>query len=460
MATAEQLLAVGPLDGRYADKVQPLGEIVSEFGLIKYRVAVEAGWLAALTSGIIPRLPDVEPVRGLAQDDLSALTDNFSIEDALAVKKIERTTNHDVKAVELWMRDRLQNHPVWRDYLELIHFGMTSEDANNLSFAMMLKDARDKVIVPNLASITEAFDEKATTHANVPMLARTHGQPATPTTLGKEMAVFAKRLDSSKDRLGRVAMLGKFNGASGNYNAVTVAYPDVEWPWVSQKFVESLGFIFNHTTTQIEPHDWMSVYFNELALSNTILTDAAQDIWQYISYGYFKLRVVEGETGSSTMPHKVNPIDFENAWANLGLANCILNHLAGKLPISKLQRDLSDSSAQRAIGEAFGHTTVAHASIKRGMGKIEADTAAIAEDLKDEWPVLTEAVQTVMRRYRVPDAYNIIKSATRGKPLTEEGYKDLVSSLDIPEKARQNLLKLTPQTYIGRAAHIARTAMN
>lgn len=452
MGVQEELMAVTPIDGRYAGKVEDLQPITSEYGLIQRRVAVETGWLATLGSGV---LPDVEPFSDATLRHLVATTRDFSVEDAEAVKGIEATTNHDVKAVEVWMRERFAGHPELSEHLELIHFSATSEDINNLAYAMMVRDARDDVLVPKIDAIREDLDDKAEEYAEIPMLGRTHGQAATPTTLGKEMAVFAERLDDSLTRLGDIAIFGKFNGATGNYNAAAIAYPEVNWPEVNAQFVHNLGFDTHEATTQVEPHDWLAAFCNELGLNNRIMTDAAQDIWQYISQGYFKQRIKEGEVGSSTMPHKVNPIDFENAEANLGAANATLGFLAAKLPVSRLQRDLSDSSALRTLGEAFGHTAVAHASMKRGLGKIYPDEEKIAADLSDNWPVLTEAVQTVMRRYNVEDPYGKMKEVSRGKPLTEAGYLQIVAELDIPEEAKQRLESLQPSTYTGYAAEIA-----
>lgn len=453
MGVNEQLLAIAPLDGRYADKVQALAPITSEYGLIKRRVGVEAGWLATLGSGV---LPDVDPLGQVAHDHLRQITDGFSVEDAVEVKEIERTTNHDVKAVEMWLRRELGGHDLFANYLELIHFGATSEDINNLAYAMQVRDTRDLVIQPGIDAVAIDLETKADRYASVPMLARTHGQPATPTTLGKEMRVFSERLRGSQLRLGSISILGKFNGATGNYNAVTAAYPDVDWPSVSAQFVRSLGFEFNPTTTQIEPHDWTAVFCNETALSNTIMTDLVRDMWLYISQGYFTQEVKAGEVGSSTMPHKVNPIDFENAEANFGVANATLTFLASKLPISRLQRDLSDSSAQRTFGEAFGHTLVGQQSLKKGLGKVHASPNKIAEDLNSEWSVLTEAVQTVMRRYGVQGAYDAIKAVSRGKTLSQAEYIELVDTIDVPNDAKERLRNLTPGTYLGRAVDIAR----
>lgn len=450
--TDSRLLAVSPIDGRYGEAVSDLQPILSEYGLIHRRVAVEVGWLATLGSGV---LPDVEPLGQVAQDHLHTVVEDFSVRDAQSIKAIERDTNHDVKAIELWLRNLLRSDASFRDYLELIHFGATSEDINNLAYGMQVRDTRDNVLQPRLGDIRTALEAKADAYAHVPMLSRTHGQPATPTTLGKEMRVFSERLDAHQLRLGSVAVFGKFNGATGNYNAMTFAYPEVNWPAISRQFVESLGFLFNATTTQIEPHDWVAAVASETALGNTILTDLARDIWAYISLGYFNQEAKAGETGSSTMPHKVNPIDFENAEANFGIASALLDHLARKLPISRLQRDLSDSSAQRSIGEAFGHTVIAHRALTRGLGKIHANPENIARDLDDEWSVLTEPVQTVMRRHGIQGAYEIIKAASRGKSLSKQDYLDLVESIGVPEEAKRRLRDLTPSTYIGRAAELA-----
>jgi adenylosuccinate lyase len=453
MGAREQLLAVGPIDGRYAEKVKALSPITSEFGLIQRRAAVEVGWLATLGSGI---LPDRKPLEQESLYRLSDITDSFSLVDAEQVKEIEKVTNHDVKAVENWLTEKLKDDPRFAEYLSLIHFGCTSEDITNLAYAMMLNDARNQVLVPGLHNVVADLESMAYSYGNIPMLGHTHGQPATPTTLGKEIAVFSDRIMESAEHLGSVAIIGKFNGATGNYNAVTVAYPEIDWPAVSRGFVKSLGFEFNEATTQIEPHDWIARYCNELALSNTAMTDLARDMWTYISMGYFKQRVKKNEVGSSTMPHKVNPIDFENAEANFGVANALLRHLAEKLPISRLQRDLSDSSAQRTFGEAFGHTVIAHGSLERGLGKAYPNEEKMADDLNDNWAVLTEAVQTVMRRYGIEGAYDRIKAASRGMEFSEESYHGLVESIDeLPEEAKETLRQLTPATFVGRAPEIA-----
>ncbi len=454
MGVQEELLAVTPIDGRYASKVEDLAPITSEYGLIQRRVAVEAAWLSMLGSGV---LPDVEPFSDQTQEFLGDIAPNFSVEDAAEVKAIEKETNHDVKAVELWLRRYCSGVEELEENLELIHFSATSEDINNLAYAMMVRDARDEVIVPKIDAIREDLDGKAVQYADIPMMGRTHGQPATPTTLGKEMAVFSVRLDNSLIRLGGISIEGKFNGATGNYNAAAIAYPEVDWRAVNDEFVEDrLGFDAAEITTQIEPHDWMAAFCNELGLNNRIMTDISQDMWLYISQGYFKQRVKAGEVGSSTMPHKVNPIDFENAEANLGVANAMLGYLAAKLPVSRLQRDLSDSSALRTLGEAFGHTAVAHASLLRGLGKVFPNEEKMTADLDENWSVLTEAVQTVMRRYGLDDPYGKMKEVSRGKPLGKVDYLRIVAGLDIPEEARQQLENLRPSTYTGYAAEIAR----
>jgi adenylosuccinate lyase len=455
MAELEQLLAISPVDGRYAEATSGLKPIMSEYGLMKYRVAIEAGWLATLGSGV---LPDVEPFGAESIEQLRKVSESFSPEDGLEIKAIESTTRHDVKAVELWLRQKLQagGENNFSDYLEFIHFGCTSEDINNLAYGMMLRDARDKVLLPAIDQVLDATEEMATDYANIPLLSQTHGQPATPTTLGKEMRVFSERFALHVKNLANFAIFGKFNGAAGTYGAAAVAYPEVNWPAVNKEFVERLGLVYNPVTTQIEPHDWDSRLFFELVAGNTIATDMARDIWTYISRGVFRQQVVAGEVGSSTMPHKVNPIDFENAESNFTTASDALVGLARKLPISRLQRDLSDSSSQRAIGSAFGHTLIAYKSLRRGLGKISPDTEVIARELWNEWALLGEAVQTVMRRYGVEGGYEMLKQATRGSGMDESSYFNLVRGLPIPENAKKSLLELTPWTYTGYAEQIAR----
>jgi len=455
MGMEEQLTAVTPIDGRYADQMGALPEMVSEFALIRNRVAVETGWLATLASA---NLPEYDSPGDRAIDLLDEIPRGFTVADAVAVKEIEATTRHDVKAVELWLKERLANNPVFGNYTELIHMGCTSEDINNLAYAMMMRDTRDKVVVPGLTAIQDDVTSKAHEYADIPMLARTHGQPATPTTLGKEMAVFSDRLARSVWRIGETAILGKFNGASGNYNAISFAYPEIDWMDISRRFVKHLGFTFNGVTTQIEPHDWMAELFDNVSLSNTVLIDLARDMWAYISNGTFKQQVVAGEVGSSTMPHKVNPINFENAEGNLGPANALFIHLAGKLPVSRLQRDLSDSTALRTVGEAFGHTHIAHRSILQGLRKVSPDKKRIAEELDDHWEVLTEAVQTLLRRHNVPGGYDALKDASRGETFGQVDYLRFVAGLELSRPERERLLALTPATYIGHAALIATRA--
>lgn len=456
MSELTELTAVSPLDGRYRSKVEELDLYLSEFGLIKARVQVECALLTAFTSGALPDIPDIGDE---GRKSIQKTVDDFTLENAQEIKKIESVVNHDVKAVELWLREQFAGNPYVQDYLEMIHFGVTSEDINNNAYNLMISGATDKVIVPNMESVIDVLDEKATLYADIPILGETHGQPATPTTLGKEIEVFTTRLGRSRDNLANIALTGKLNGATGNYNAMITAYPDVDWPLFSRAFIENLmggRFEFNGVTTQIEPHDSLARLFNELSVGNTQVVDLSRDMWEYISRGLFKLKVKKGETGSSTMPHKVNPIDFENAEGNAGLSTAIFQHLATKLPVSRLQRDLSDSTVLRATGEAFGHTNVALHSLNRGLGKIEPNKDKAHEELQNEWAILTEAIQTVGRKYGVEDVYNKVKDATRGKPLDREGYRLLVDSLDIPAGAKASLFELTPWTYIGLAPEIAR----
>lgn len=453
MGVREQLLAVTPLDGRDGDKVDDLRGLVSEFGLMRHRLKVEAGWLSLLNSGI---LPDVPAVGDRAHERLQCLSDNFSIEDAVEVKEIEAVNNHDVVALVNWLTKQVGELPVFRKRAELAHLGLTSEDPTNLAYAMILDELRHGILIPNIDQIAADLEAKATTWADIPMLAHTHGQPASPTTVGKEMAVFAERLRDSMTNLGRVSIKGKWNGATGNYNALTFAYPEVDWPAESRKLVESLGFEFNRATTQIESHDWMARYFHELALNNTIMTDINEDLWLYIMLKYFSLKVEDDEVGSSTMPQKVNPINDEKSEGNMGSANAVLYHLAETLPISRLQRHLSDSTVQRTIGEAMGHTLVGHIELQKGLGKISPNHKSLGEDLDDNWGVLTEAVQILMRRYGIKGAYEAIKAVSRGKDITEVDYLKLVAKIDgLPPEERHRLLDLTPATYTGRAAEIA-----
>jgi adenylosuccinate lyase len=448
------LAALSPLDGRYARTADPLRAFFSEQALIRYRVKVELAWLEALAAerGIRELKPFSSRTRSLFRKTLS----DFSEKDAEQIKAIEAETNHDVKAIEYWLRGKLGKNAEAAQALEFIHFACTSEDINNLSYALMVAESRAQVMLPRLGELIEALRALAKRHAALPMLSRTHGQPASPTTLGKEMANFAHRLARARARIGKVPVLGKANGAVGNYNAHSIAYPAVSWERFSRRFVEGLGLQVNPYTTQIEPHDWMAELFDAYAHANSVLLDLDRDLWGYISVGYFRQKLKQGEVGSSTMPHKVNPIDFENSEGNIGVANAILRHLADKLPVSRWQRDLSDSTAQRNIGTALGHTLLAYASCLRGLAKLEADPARLAADLDANWEVLTEAIQQVMRRHGVPDAYDKLKALSRGKRLDRAQLADFVKSLPIPPDAKKRLLALTPAKYTGVAAELAK----
>lgn len=447
------LTALSPLDGRYHSKVASLRTIFSEFGLIRRRVQVEVAWLRALSEN--PQIPEVHALSAQAAGFLDELLETFSEQDAAEVKEIEATTNHDVKAVEYFLKSKVEGSQELSAMSEFIHFGCTSEDINNLSHALMLRDGHI-VLSQQFQTVSDLLIDLAHQHADQPMLSRTHGQAATPTTLGKELANVVARLRRQHGRLNAIRPLGKMNGAVGNFNAHSIAYPDVDWVQLSHDFVESLGIEWNPYTTQIEPHDYMAEYFDAMARMNQILVDFARDIWAYISLGYFKQRVIEGEVGSSTMPHKVNPIDFENAEGNFGLANALLKHLAEKLPVSRWQRDLTDSTVLRNMGVATGYTLLALVSLERGIGKLEVSPEPIEADLDGAWEVLGEAVQTVMRRYGVPEPYEKLKALTRGQRLDPEGLKTFILSLDIPHDAQQQLLALTPRDYTGRAAALAR----
>ena len=447
------LTALSPLDGRYHSKVASLRSIFSEFGLIRRRVQVEVAWLKALSEST--KIPEVLALSAQATGFLDELVETFSEQDAAEVKEIEATTNHDVKAVEYFLKSKVEGSDELSAMSEFIHFGCTSEDINNLSHALMLRDGHI-VLSQQFQTVSDLLIDLARQHADQPMLSRTHGQAATPTTLGKELANVVARLRRQHGRLNAIRPLGKMNGAVGNFNAHSIAYPDVDWVQLSHDFVESLGIEWNPYTTQIEPHDYMAEYFDAMARMNQILVDFARDIWAYISLGYFKQRVIEGEVGSSTMPHKVNPIDFENAEGNFGLANALLKHLAEKLPVSRWQRDLTDSTVLRNMGVATGYTLLALVSLERGIGKLEVSPEPIEADLDGAWEVLGEAVQTVMRRYGVPEPYEKLKALTRGQRLDPEGLKTFILSLDIPHDAQQQLLALTPRDYTGRAAALAR----
>jgi adenylosuccinate lyase len=448
------LSALSPLDGRYHRQLEPLRAILSEAGLIRARVRVEVEWLLALADE--PAITEVPQFARGTIDALRGLVAGFTEADAERVKAIEATTNHDVKAIEYWLKERFAGRKELEKSAEFIHFACTSEDINNLAYALMLSEARDWVILPAIDRLVQILVGMAHAHAAMPMLARTHGQPASPTTLGKEIANVVHRLRRARENAAAVSLTAKINGAVGNYNAHVVAYPDVEWEAFARQLVESLGLKFNPYTIQIEPHDGIAELCDALARLNTILIDLDRDVWGYISLGYFRQRVVAGEVGSSTMPHKVNPIDFENSEGNLGLANALLRHFAEKLPVSRWQRDLTDSTVLRNVGVALGHCLLGYTACLKGLDKLEADAARMTADLDANWEVLAEAVQTVMRRYGVAGAYEQLKDLTRGKRLTREALASLIRSLPIPEAERDRLLALTPATYIGRATELAR----
>jgi adenylosuccinate lyase len=449
-----QLNALSPLDGRYARSVDALRAHLSEAALIRYRVRIELEWLKALAAE--PAIAELKPFSAKTVAALDRLVDKFSEKDAAAIKAIEATTNHDVKAIEYWLKASLAGNKEVERSLEFIHFACTSEDINNLSYALMLAEAREKVMLPRLDEVIAVMRALAHKHADLAMLSRTHGQPASPTTLGKEMANFVHRLRRSRARIAGVSVLGKINGAVGNYNAHLAAYPGFGWEGFCRRFVEGLGLEFNPYTTQIEPHDYCGELFDAWAGANTVLLDLDRDLWGYISLGYFKQRLKAGEVGSSTMPHKVNPIDFENSEGNIGVANALLRHLADKLPVSRWQRDLSDSTALRNIGNALGHTLLAYVACLRGLGKLEANPARLAEDLDANWEVLAEPVQQVMRRHGVADAYEKLKDLTRGKGIDAKRIAAFIRTLPIPAQAKKQLLALTPALYTGLAADLAR----
>ncbi|PIW44717.1 MAG: adenylosuccinate lyase [Zetaproteobacteria bacterium CG12_big_fil_rev_8_21_14_0_65_54_13] len=448
------LTALSPLDGRYASKVADLRPVFSEYGLIKARVTVEVRWLQMLAANT--DIAEVPAFSSAANALLDAIVSDFSEADAMRVKTIESTTNHDVKAVEYLLKEKVADHAELAAIAEFFHFACTSEDINNLSYALMLKQARDQVLLPTIDAVIEDIRAGAHSYADQPMLARTHGQSASPTTMGKEWANVAYRMQRSRKQIAGVEILGKINGAVGNYNAHLAAYPELDWSAIAKGFVESLGINWNPYTIQIEPHDYIAELNDATARFNTILIDFCRDMWGYVSQGYFKQRVIAGEVGSSTMPHKVNPIDFENAEGNLGLANAVLSHLAEKLPISRWQRDLTDSTVLRNLGVGFGYSILAYSSALRGISKMEINAAALDADLDATWEVLGEAVQTVMRRYGLENPYEQMKALTRGKGITPEGLRAFVSELDIPDEARQLLMEMTPATYIGNAAEQAR----
>jgi adenylosuccinate lyase len=444
------LTAVSPVDGRYGSRTVDLRAIFSEFGLIRHRVLVEIRWLQALAAD--PAIPEVPPFSEHAMHLLERIVDGFSVEDAQRVKNIERTTNHDVKAVEYFLKEKIAGNAELEAVAEFIHFACTSEDINNLAHALMLREGRGQVLLPQMDEVIAAVRKLAHDHADLAMLSRTHGQPASPTTLGKEMANVAHRLHRQRDQVAAVRLLGKVNGAVGNYNAHLAAYPDIDWAGFARRFVESLGLDWNPYTTQIEPHDYMAELFDALRRFNVVLIDFCRDVWGYISLGYFRQRTVAGEVGSSTMPHKVNPIDFENAEGNLGIANATLDFLASKLPVSRWQRDLTDSTVLRNMGVGIAHASIALQSAVRGIGKLEADAGRLAEDLDANWEVLAEPIQTVMRRYGVEKPYERLKELTRGHRVSVETLRQFVEGLDVPPEAKAALLALSPLAYTGNAA--------
>jgi len=449
------LAAISPVDGRYASRCSELRALFSESGLIRARVQVEVAWLQALAGP-----GGLAEMQGLAAADLEvagAIAARFGEQEAAAVKAIELETNHDVKAVEYFVKRQLAEHAAWRPRLEFVHFACTSEDINNLAYALMCRAARDSVLLPRLDALAQALRAMAHAHADDAMMSRTHGQPATPTTLGKEVAVFVHRLRQAREALARVPIRAKVNGAVGNFNAHLSAAPEVEWEALGRRLVESLGLEWNPYTTQIEPHDWMAEYFDALARCNTVLLDLCRDFWGYVSLGYFRQKVVAGEVGSSTMPHKVNPIDFENGEGNFGIANALLRFMADKLPVSRWQRDLTDSTVQRNIGVALAHSDIAIQSVSRGLVRLEVDRERLLADLDANWELLAEPIQTVMRRHGVPEAYEQLKALTRGRRVDAAAVAAFVRGLPIPDADRQRLLELTPATYLGIAARLARS---
>jgi adenylosuccinate lyase len=448
------LTALSPVDGRYGSKTASLRPIVSEFGLIRFRVEVEIRWLQQLANH--PQITEVPAFSAEANQILDAIVSDFSEANALRVKEIESTTNHDVKAVEYFIKEQFKGNQELEAVSEFVHFACTSEDINNQSHALMLRAARDEVVVPMMQQVVDAIAALARDFADQPMLSRTHGQTASPTTLGKEMANVVARLRRQLEQIQAVELLGKINGAVGNYNAHLSAYPDVDWQANAEAFVTSLGLTFNPYTTQIEPHDYIAELFDAVCRFNTILIDFDRDVWGYISLGYFKQKTIAGEVGSSTMPHKVNPIDFENSEGNLGIANAIMAHLAAKLPISRWQRDLTDSTVLRNLGIGFGQSLIAYQATLKGISKLQINAARLDEDLENSWEVLAEPIQTIMRRYAIEEPYEKLKALTRGQTITKQILAEFVETLELPEEAKQAIRDLTPQNYIGNAADQAK----
>jgi adenylosuccinate lyase len=452
--TASTIHAISPLDGRYATKTMSLSPFFSEFALMYYRLMIEIRWLESLSE--LPNMVELPVFDEDSKIFLEEILEKFDEDEAQCVKDYERQTNHDVKSIEYYLRDRLLTFPTLKPFVGFIHFGLTSEDVNNLAYALMVKEAIAQVIQPTLAEVSAGITMLAKQYADLPMLARTHGQPATPTTLGKELVNFASRLKRPMQQLAEVQISAKCNGAVGNYNALLVAYPEVDWRKHAQHFVQGLGLSFNPYTTQIEPHDGIAEVSHIMIRLNTILLDYATDVWTYISLGYFKQKSVAEEVGSSTMPHKINPIDYENAEGNLGLSNALLNHFSLKLPISRMQRDLSDSTVMRNLGTAFAYALIAYQSLAKGNEKLDVNEQALHDDLNAHWGVLAEAIQSVMRRYGQTDAYEQLKSLTRGQAVSETLIQDFVKQLDLPTEVKQRLMELTPSRYIGLASQLVK----
>lgn len=453
MMDLDPLTAISPVDGRYADKTSELRAVFSEYGLIRHRVAVEVRWLQALAAHA--GIPEVPAFSQEANHRLNDIVDGFDLESAARVKEIERTTNHDVKAVEYFLKEQIADVPELAAVQEFIHFACTSEDINNLAHGLMLLDARTRCLLPVMDELIEAIRGLAHRYAAEPMLSHTHGQPASPTTLGKEMAVFSARLKRQRARFAETALCGKMNGAVGNYNAHLAAYPGIDWPVLAGEFVTELGLEWNPHTTQIEPHDYMAELFHAQSRFNTILIDFCRDVWTYVSKGYFRQKPVESEVGSSTMPNKVNPIDFENAEGNLGVANALLGHMADKLPISRLQRDLSDSTVLRNLGVGAAHSMIAYRSCLRGISKLEVDSRALGADLDAAWEVLAEPIQTVMRRHGIDKPYERLKALTRGRSIDRQMLQEFIETLELPAEEKTRLLELTPASYVGEAEDLA-----
>lgn len=452
--SVSQLMAISPLEGRYYDKIEDMRPVFSEYGLIKFRVLVEVRWLQLLTE--CAQLPELKPLSPHTQHLLSGIIENFNEQDAARIKHIESGINHDVKAVEYFLKERTAGNDELAKISEFIHFGCTSEDVNNIAYALMLQTARSQLILPALDELLLFMKHIAHEHAEQPMLSHTHGQPATPTTVGKEIANFIARLRRQIENLINVQILGKFNGASGNYNSLVTAYPEIDWQQLSKSFVIKLGLVWNPYTTQIEPHDYLAEFFHALMRINTILIDFNRDMWGYIALNYFKQKMFNNEVGSSAMPHKVNPIDFENAEGNLGIANALLDHMANKLPISRWQRDLSDSTVLRNIGVAISHSVLAYQSTSRGIEKIFPNLEMLQTDLDHHWEILAEPIQTIMRRYGVEQPYEKLKSLTRGQKVTQTLLHEFIATLAIPDHVKQRLYELTPSNYVGYAADLAK----